>query len=52
MTEVIRLDEEPVLKTGGGHAACGFESHGFRHAGTKIRVRSRWVHFMKHGPVA
>lgn len=30
-TEVIRPDEEPVLKTGGGfEAACGFESHGFR----------------------
>ena len=30
LTEVIRPDEEPVLKTGGGRAACGFESHGFR----------------------
>ncbi len=29
-TEVIRLDEEPVLKTGGRTATCGFESHGFR----------------------
>ena len=29
-TEVIRPDEEPVLKTGGGGAACEFESHGFR----------------------
>src|SRR5262245_11820117 len=29
-TEVIRLDEEPVSKTGGDLIACGFESHGFR----------------------
>ena len=30
-TEVIRPDEEPVSKTGGGfNVACGFESHGFR----------------------
>ena len=29
--EVIRLDEEPVLKTGGcRNVACEFESHGFR----------------------
>ena len=29
-TEVTRLDEEPVPKTGGGPAACEFESRGFR----------------------
>ena len=29
-TEAIRLDEEPVLKTGSGAAACEFESHGLR----------------------
>jgi hypothetical protein len=29
-TEAIRPDEEPVLKTGGGAAACEFESHRFR----------------------
>ena len=30
-TEVIRPDEEPVLKTGSPpQADCGFESHGFR----------------------
>ena len=31
-TEVIRLDEEPVLKTGGRieRSACGFESYRFR----------------------
>ena len=30
-TEVIRIGEEPAWKAGGGrHAACGFESHGFR----------------------
>ena len=29
--EVIRLDEGPVLKTGGcRNVACEFESHGFR----------------------
>ena len=29
--EAIRLDEEPVLKTGGcRNVACEFESHGFR----------------------
>src|SRR4051794_15616783 len=31
LTEAIRPDQGPVLKTGGGvSAACGFESHGFR----------------------
>ena len=29
LTEVIRLDEDPVSKTG-GRKACEFESHGFR----------------------
>ena len=30
-TEVIRLDEEPVLKTGAATIGrCGFKSHGFR----------------------
>src|SRR3954451_22836655 len=34
LTEAIRPDQGPVLKTGGGPwAACGFESHGFRLAG-------------------
>ena len=28
--EVIRLDEELVLKTSSGLAACEFESHGLR----------------------
>ena len=28
--EVIRPDEEPVLKTGAANHRCGFESHGFR----------------------
>ena len=36
-TEVIRPDEEPVLKTGGGRAACGFESHGFRFLGLMVQ---------------
>ena len=31
--EAIRPDEELVLKTSGGLAACGFESHGFRFGG-------------------
>ena len=42
-TEVIRLDEELVLKTSSGLAACEFESHGLRLANTKL---------LKHGPVA
>ena len=37
--EAIRLDEEPVLKTGGcRNVACEFESHGFR-LGTVYRFR-------------
>ena len=36
LTEVIRLDEDPVLKTGGDKVACGFESHGFR-------LRTFWI---------
>ena len=28
--EVIRLDEEPVSKTGRGYVRCEFESHGLR----------------------
>jgi hypothetical protein len=48
-TEVIRPDEEPVLKTGGGlYAACGFESHGFR---SRNKNRSTKTIAYTYGPV-
>jgi hypothetical protein len=41
-TEVIRPDEGPVSKTGGGFTvACGFESHGFRFATMAGRMSAR-----------
>ncbi len=56
-TEVIRPDEEPVLKTGGGfEAACGFESHGFRsrnkNRSTKLTSEIDRKHVWSRGPAA
>ena len=46
LTEVIRLDEGPVLKTGKRRwVACEFESHG-------LRLDKTWHDSTKHGPVA
>ena len=40
LTEVIRPDEEPVLKTGQrARLACGFESHGFRSTDPVVQRR-------------
>ena len=40
--EVIRLDEEPVLKTGDVRkGVCGFESHGFRSQSADDACRAR-----------